>query len=410
MTPDIDRIRLPFREQIDFFRAKLNLPSERWDSIEKAAHDRAFIVAGAMDADLLNDLRGAVDAAIAGGDTLADFRSKFRGIVQQHGWHGWAGEGSAAGEAWRTKTIYATNVRTSHAAGRWAQLNHPDLLKARPFWRYVHNDSVAHPRPLHLAWNGLTLRHDHPFWKTHFAPNGWGCRCRIMAVRGPAEGDKTEPPDGWDTRNAKGDLPGIDQGWDYAPGANAATPLREMIDRKLIDLDAPIGAALWDNLKPALALETRLAMMDMADRVNGTMQANGESLMIHAIAPATLVDMSARGAAPQVAGVWLRDHELLHAIRDTKAGRGHALPVETWRDLPRLLETATPYLDSVDTALLYAFDLEGEAGKVLIRVNYTEKVKQGGARSRVTANFVRSGGVVEKVNIENDSRYVALKK
>lgn len=24
----------------------------------------------------------------------------------------------------------------------------------RPFWQYVHNDSVKHPRPEHLAWNG----------------------------------------------------------------------------------------------------------------------------------------------------------------------------------------------------------------------------------------------------------------
>ena len=37
----------PFAEQLDFFRQKLNLPSERWDDIQKAAHDRAFIVAGA---------------------------------------------------------------------------------------------------------------------------------------------------------------------------------------------------------------------------------------------------------------------------------------------------------------------------------------------------------------------------
>ena len=51
---------LPFQEQIDFFRAKLNLPTDRWDDIWKAAHDRAFVVAGAAKADLLNDLRQAL--------------------------------------------------------------------------------------------------------------------------------------------------------------------------------------------------------------------------------------------------------------------------------------------------------------------------------------------------------------
>lgn len=246
----IDRIRLPFEEQIEFFRQKLNLPTERWDDILKSAHDRAFIVAGAMNADLLDDLRQAVDATLANGDTLNDFRKKFRQTVAKHGWTGWTGEGTKAGEAWRTRVIYQTNIATSHAAGRWQQLNDPELLKLRPYWRYVHNDSVLSPRPHHKAWgdSGLTLLHDHPFWQTHFPPNGWGCRCRVTAVKAPGEHDATTPPDGWDTRNEKGQLPGIDTGWDYAPGANTDMPLRQMVQDKLVRLPEAIGKALSHEL------------------------------------------------------------------------------------------------------------------------------------------------------------------
>ena len=95
--------------------------------------------------------------------------------------------GSKAGEAWRTRVIYQTNLMTSYAAGRRAQLLDPDLVERRPFWRYVHNDSVTHPRPQHKRWGDmkLTLRHDHPFWETHFPPNGWGCKCRVVAVAAP---------------------------------------------------------------------------------------------------------------------------------------------------------------------------------------------------------------------------------
>lgn len=51
----------------------------------------------------------------------------------------------------------------------------------------------------------LTLRHDHPFWDTHFPPNGWGCKCRVVAVAAPGDGDATTPPDGWgDTDPATG--------------------------------------------------------------------------------------------------------------------------------------------------------------------------------------------------------------
>ena len=55
---------IPFAEQIAFFRQKVNLGTQRWDDILGAAHDRSFVVAGAMQADLLADLRTAVTKAV----------------------------------------------------------------------------------------------------------------------------------------------------------------------------------------------------------------------------------------------------------------------------------------------------------------------------------------------------------
>lgn len=237
---------LPFAEQIAFFRAKLNLPTETWLDIRHAAHDRAFVVAGAMAADLLDDLRAAIDKAIATGTSLETFRKDFKRIVAERGWTGWTGEGTRAGQAWRTRTIYETNLRTSYAAGRWAQLTHPQLLAVRPYWRYVHSDSVINPRPHHKAWGDarLTLRHDHPFWQTHYPPNGWGCRCRVVAVREPARGDATEPPTGWNaTLESTGAPAGIDKGWSYAPGASVADALRQLIDTKAAALPPPLADA-----------------------------------------------------------------------------------------------------------------------------------------------------------------------
>ncbi len=174
--------KLPFQEQIDFFKQKLNLPTEHYDDILQAAHDRAFVVAGATKADLLNDLRKAVDKAISEGKTIDWFRKEFDAIVQKHGWEGWTGSDTKAGRDWRTRVIYKTNLSASYAAGRYAQLTDPDLLKSRPYWKYIHNDTVMHPRELHLAWSGMVLRYDDPWWQTHFPPNGWGCRCRVTAV------------------------------------------------------------------------------------------------------------------------------------------------------------------------------------------------------------------------------------
>lgn len=246
-------IFVPFQEQIEFFRAKIKLPTAKWDDIWQAAHDRAFVVAGAAKADLLDDLVRAVDKAESTGTTLETFRADFRQIVFNRGWHGWTGEGTDAGFAWRTRVIYETNLRTSYAAGREAQLADPGLQALLPYRRYVHNDSVLNPRPQHLAWNGLTLPHDHPFWKTHSPPNGWGCRCRVTAVAAPRKGDATAPPAGWGAISEKTGAPvGIDKGWAYAPGASVRDELRALVKQKTGTLPPPLAQALAKDAEAVL--------------------------------------------------------------------------------------------------------------------------------------------------------------
>ena len=254
----LGRFDLGFQEQIDFFRRKTNLGTQTWTDIWEAQHDRAFVVAGAMKADLLNEIRQSVDKAIATGTTLETFRKEFRDTTDRLGWPGKAGQGTTGGFNWRTKVIYETNLRTSYAAGREAQLADPGLQKLLPFRRYVHNDSVLNPRPQHLAWTGLTLPHDHPFWQTHSPPNGWGCRCRVTAVAAPKKGDATKPPAGWDDMDPEtGAPPGIDKGWGYAPGASVRDELRALVDAKVEKLPAPLGKALAADVEKVLPRQAK---------------------------------------------------------------------------------------------------------------------------------------------------------
>lgn len=240
----------PFQEQVDYLLKKLRLPTERWDDIQRSANDRAFTVAGAAKAELLKDLQEAVTRAATEGKGLQEFRKDFKAIVRTHGWTGWTGEGTKEGEAWRTKVIYQTNMAQSYAAGRYRQMTDPEYLRLRPYWRYLHKEGVRHPRPHHLAWHGLTLKADHPFWSTHYPPNGWGCGCRVAPVS-KAEGERSaaaglgEPPTGWNTPGTDGQTPlGIDKGFDYAPGASVDVPLRQMVQDKLITYPPAIGKAL----------------------------------------------------------------------------------------------------------------------------------------------------------------------
>ncbi len=208
-----------FKEQQDFFLQKVNIPTARWDDVKLAAHDRGFMVAGAAKADLLTDLRDAVEKAVINGDGLDKFRARFDEIVAKHGWE------YKGGRNWRTNIIYQTNILSSYAAGRYSQLTDPDLLKKRPLWVYHHNDSVRYPRPIHKSWGmkPVVLRYDHPWWQTHFPPNGWLCHCWVSAARVGQYQETAAPDDGtYEHIDKQGNvtvLPnGIDYGWNYTPG------------------------------------------------------------------------------------------------------------------------------------------------------------------------------------------------
>lgn len=253
----VDYGSLSFQQQIDFFRQKVNLPTQAWTDLWHGMHARAFVVAGATRDELLTDLRGAVDKAISQGTTLAEFRKDFDALVAHHGWT------YNGGRNWRTRVIYETNLRTSYMAGRYQQMQ--AVKRTRPYWRYRHNDSVAHPRPQHLAWDGIVLAADDPWWDTHFTPNGWGCRCYIETLserdlqRLGKSGPDTAPALDMQpvTVGARGPSPrtvevpaGIDPGWAYNVGQAAwGKPLSQ---QTMAAWKAQGGKA-WTSLTPGTA-------------------------------------------------------------------------------------------------------------------------------------------------------------
>lgn len=237
-----------FREQIDFFRQKVNLPTASWTALQHQEHDRAFVVAGAMREDLLTDFRQAVDRAITSGATLEDFRRDFDRIVETHGWT------YNGGRNWRSRVIYETNLRTSYAAGRWAQIQ--GVKASRPFVRYRHNDAVVNARPEHKAWDGLVLSADSDWLKLHWPPNGWGCRCFVeslseadLAKLGKAGPDTVPAVDLRDvTVGTNGPNPrviktpvGVDPGFGYAPGASLSRPQAS----RALDDETATPARVW---------------------------------------------------------------------------------------------------------------------------------------------------------------------
>ena len=164
---------LPFSEASSFFKQKLNIPTREWTDLWQGEHAKGFMSAGADHADLLTDLRGMVDKAIAGGVTKKDFRDQFRPLVAKHGWQLQGG-----GPAWRSDLIWQTNRATAFAAGRWQQLESAGIK----YLRYIHADGIRHPRPTHLAMHGIVRPRLDAFWSVNYPPNGFRCHCRAEPV------------------------------------------------------------------------------------------------------------------------------------------------------------------------------------------------------------------------------------
>ena len=396
----------PFAEQLEFHRAKLNLPTERYDDILKGAHDRAFIVAGAANADLLNDLNAAITKAIGEGTGLAAFRKDFKSIMLKHGWTGWTGEGSKAGQAWRTKVIYQTNMATSYAAGRWRQLTDPDLLKTRPYWRYCHLDGVLHPRPQHVAWDGLVLPFDHPFWKTHFPPNGWGCHCYVIAVdaaeyaKAQAEGRAT-PPAGWDQVNPEtGTLPGIDRGWAYAPGANAERPLKDLIDQKLINVDASIGASMYEAMAPTLQAERKAAYQEFITEVLADPVKRNRTAVVGAVDQSTLGWLSDQvDVHPVSAEIAVSDSVIIGKKAQRHAAAGDALSDADWARLPDMVAAPDQLLYDTRSDKLLFVDLarDGSSARLAVEFDFKTKKEPGTVNMIVSAFRVAQDSIAGAV-------------
>ncbi len=247
-------VGVPAEEAIAYLKQKVNLPTRTWTDLWEGMHARAFVVAGAMRDELLADLHEAVTSAIADGTTAREFRARFEEIVARNGWTGWTGEGSKKGRRWRARVIYDTNLRSARAAGRWQQIQR--LKDRRPYLRYTAVlDSST--RPEHEGWHGTILPADHPFWQTHYPPNGWYCRCTVVQLS-----DADLKRRGWQVTEApevrmvlkdiKGrgrvETPeGIDPGFGHNAGIAASG---RQLAEDVMDTWRRQGADAWEILTP----------------------------------------------------------------------------------------------------------------------------------------------------------------
>lgn len=237
-----------------------------WQDLWQQEHAQAFTVSRLTRADLLQSIQEQISASVNGELSRRDFMRDSKAMLTKAGlWGTSEVTEPATGEILETtfnparlKLIFDTNTSMAYAAGQWDRIQ--KTKTSHPYLRYItlHDDRV---RLAHQAWDNITLPVDDPFWATHFPPNGWRCRCRVVSVNkreyaaGKTPGGGTmrkEAPDAQtrDWRNPRTDqiLPipvGIDPGFGYNPGmaVRRAKSQNDVAQEKLSKLSPPLESA-----------------------------------------------------------------------------------------------------------------------------------------------------------------------
>jgi SPP1 gp7 family putative phage head morphogenesis protein len=232
-------------EAIRLARAqKVVLPQVFYGEMTARARQMAFSVAGLGQISQLAAVKRSLDQALADGESFAKWKARVR-----------AGEIPLALPASRLEVIFRTNIQSAYNRGRWQRLQ--QRTRTHPYWMYdAVNDSRT--RPAHAAMDNTVLRHDHPWWSTHYPPNGYQCRCRVVGLttadaerRGLTTIPTAAAPDaGW--AFSPGEAPKL--GLQQAVAAAKVTPTGSLFRERLAEIDAELAkpTTLLSELKRTL--------------------------------------------------------------------------------------------------------------------------------------------------------------
>lgn len=388
------------REAVAYFRAKGSHLNWNWYETLADGHARSFTVAKVTKLDVLTTIQAEVEKAVSQGISQQEFIRDLTPRLQKLGWWGKQIVVDSAGNAQtvqlgsprRLALIYNVNTRVAYNVGRYAQMM--NATDTHPFWQYV-AVMDSRTRPSHAALNGLVFRYDHPFWKTHYPPNGWNCRCRVRALSQArmdalglkeAQGTLTTKKVQAAVDKATGEIIETevttfadgsrimtpDAGWSYNPGS-AAFGLDQTLINKLVEVKSP---QLREMVVKEMnnSPERQLAFRNWAEGVMAKRRAGNDIRTLGFMSESVADAVTARTGEPPARLLAMSEKNLLHADSDKHHLTGVALQADDLALLPSLLARPEAVLwDKRHNNLLYLISTKDGTAKVAVNAPYSLK-------------------------------------
>ncbi len=364
-------------QAVEFLRQKKMLATKVFiKDLKESALARAATIARLSSAEMTKDIYQSLETAMREGKPLHQWKKELVGEFERKGWlaghdkkisKGIDGKlladpktGEYFGTPRRLNTIYRVNMQTAYSAARYQRLR--DNVDNRPYWQYSAVGD-ARTRPAHLALSGKIYRYDDPFWTTFYPPNGFNCRCTVIALsdrdlarRGIDEvGDSSEflveatrPADKFGNKEktvgfklADGSVRIADKGFDYNVGRISYKPNLDLYPEKLAHQFAKVEMTGAEFRLDYKRLEQQVSEMKR------TLSSEGKKLTAEQMfavrdnltqnfkfAAGVLTEKSKALMKSNTATVWLSDDTL---IKQFNSRDGQDFGVEEYGLLPDIL-------------------------------------------------------------------------
>lgn len=264
MTANLTIETFPNEAAASYIRGKAVADPEHFGNLPPQLKQRAFTVAGIEQLDALQRIRDAV-AKLPQGASWDEAKNEIAAEISP-----FVGGDMKAARAKAEHTLRIHGAQVYAVARHQQQMGVVDRF---PYWQYeTVGDSRV--RPGHAALDGKVLRADDPWWKTHYPPWDWGCRCIVHALDeedaldiGVTDGKQMPTPGRsenftFDASDASGDLDMLVKNRDDAD----CRAFVNMARNYTVNRDDGSECTMWDHMLEHKMKKTANALTALTER------------------------------------------------------------------------------------------------------------------------------------------------